>query len=169
MLCLVAQSCLTLCNHMDCSLPGSICPWGFSRQEYWSGLPCPPPRDLPNPGIEPRSPSLQEDSLPAEPQGKPDLISEIRLSRAGDQSRGERALFPATTSIGIHTEDEWRGSQCWVSGGPGAPFWELHLRVRGSPPVSSARARGILILKVLSFLLNTEEKGTYSFRLEKMF
>ena len=44
---------------------------GFSRQEYWSGLPFPPPGDLPNPGIEPRSPTLQEDSLPAEPQGKP--------------------------------------------------------------------------------------------------
>ena len=36
---------------------------GFSRQEYWSGLPCPPPGDLPNPGIEPGSPTLQEDSL----------------------------------------------------------------------------------------------------------
>ena len=44
---------------------------GFSKQEYWSGLPCPPPRDLPNPGIEPRSPALQVDSLPPEPQGKP--------------------------------------------------------------------------------------------------
>ena len=43
----------------------------FSRPEYWSGLPCPPPRDLPNPGIKPRSPALQMDSLPAEPQGKP--------------------------------------------------------------------------------------------------
>ena len=48
-----------------------ICPWGFSRQEYWSGLPCPPPGDLPNPGIEPRSPALQVDSLPSEPPGKP--------------------------------------------------------------------------------------------------
>ena len=44
---------------------------GFSRQEYWSGLPCPPPGDLHNPGIEPRSPALQEDSLPVEPPGKP--------------------------------------------------------------------------------------------------
>ena len=46
---------------------------GFSRQEYWSRLPCPPPEDLPNPGIKPRSPSLQEDSLPSEPPGKPRL------------------------------------------------------------------------------------------------
>ena len=36
---------------------------GFSRQEYWSGLPFPSPGDLPEPGIEPRSPSLQEDTL----------------------------------------------------------------------------------------------------------
>ena len=44
--------------------------WGFSRQEYWSGLPCPPPGNLPNPGIKSRSPTLQADSLPAEPSGK---------------------------------------------------------------------------------------------------
>ena len=36
-----------------------LCPWGFSRQEFWSGLPCPPPGDLPNPGIKPRSPALR--------------------------------------------------------------------------------------------------------------
>ena len=44
---------------------------GFSRREYWSGLPFPSPEDLPNPGIKPRSPALQADSLPAEPPGKP--------------------------------------------------------------------------------------------------
>ena len=48
-----------------------LCLWGFSRQEYCSGLPCPTPRDVPNPGIEPRSPALQEDSLPAELPWKP--------------------------------------------------------------------------------------------------
>ena len=44
---------------------------GFSRQEYWSGLPCPPPGGLLNPGMEPRSPTLQVDSSPSEPRGKP--------------------------------------------------------------------------------------------------
>ena len=44
---------------------------GFSRQEYWSGLPCPPPGNLPHPGIEPRSLTLQADSLPSELSGKP--------------------------------------------------------------------------------------------------
>ena len=43
---------------------------GFSRQEYWSGLPFPSPGDLPNSGIEPRPPTLQADSLPTESQGK---------------------------------------------------------------------------------------------------
>ena len=42
---------------------------GFSRQEYWSGLPFPSPGDLPDPGIEPRSPALQADALPSEPPG----------------------------------------------------------------------------------------------------
>ena len=59
----------------------SVTPWtaalqaplsmGFPRQEYWSGLPCPPPGDLPNTGIELRSPALQANSLPTEPPEKP--------------------------------------------------------------------------------------------------
>ena len=44
---------------------------GFSRQECWSRLPFPSPGDLPDPGIEPRSPALQADTLPSEPPGKP--------------------------------------------------------------------------------------------------
>ena len=44
---------------------------GFSRQEFWSGLPCPSPGDLPNLEIEPRSPALQADALTSEPQRKP--------------------------------------------------------------------------------------------------
>ena len=44
---------------------------GFSRQEYWSGLPFPSPRDLPDPGIEPGSPALEADPLTSEPPGKP--------------------------------------------------------------------------------------------------
>ena len=44
---------------------------GFSRQEYWSGLPFPSPGDLPNPGIEPGFPTLEADALTSEPPGKP--------------------------------------------------------------------------------------------------
>ena len=47
------QSCPTLCNPMDCMQPARLfCSWGFSRQEYWSELPCPPPGGLPDPGIQ---------------------------------------------------------------------------------------------------------------------
>ena len=70
---LVTIVCLLICSVVSGSLghhglyPSRLlCPWGFSRQEYWRGLPCPPPGDLPNPGIEPRS-ALKEDSLPSEP------------------------------------------------------------------------------------------------------
>ena len=56
---------------MDYSPPGSLST-GFSRQEYWSGLPCRPPGDLPDPGIEPASPELQMDSLRLSHQGSPD-------------------------------------------------------------------------------------------------
>ena len=52
---------------------------GFPRQEYWSGLPFPSPGDLPNPGIELRSPALQADSLPSELPGKPHLSLCIRV------------------------------------------------------------------------------------------
>ena len=46
---------------------------GFSRQEYWSGLPFPTPGDLPNPGMEPGSPALEADALTSEPPGKPKM------------------------------------------------------------------------------------------------
>ena len=61
--CLVTQSCPTLCNTMDCSPPGSSV-HGFSRQEYWSGLPFFSPRDLSDPRIKPEFPAWQVDSLP---------------------------------------------------------------------------------------------------------
>ena len=67
------QLCLTLFEPMDCSLPGYLCSWGFSRQGYCRGFPFPPPRDLPNPGIKSvslMSPALAGGSLPLEPPGK---------------------------------------------------------------------------------------------------
>ena len=66
------QSCPTLCNPMDCSLPAPLS-MGFSRQEYWSGLPCPPPGDLPDSEIKPVSPgslALAGEFLATEPPGK---------------------------------------------------------------------------------------------------
>ena len=54
------------CNSMDCIACQVPLSMGFSRQQYWSGLPFPSPGDLPDPGIEPRSAALQADSLPTE-------------------------------------------------------------------------------------------------------
>ena len=67
---LVTQSCLTLCDPMDSSPPGSLS-MGFSRQEYWSGLLFASPEDPPDLGLKLRSPALQMDSLPSELPGKP--------------------------------------------------------------------------------------------------
>ena len=67
------QSCPTLCDPMDCCPQGSLST-GFSRQDYWSGLPCPPPQDLSDPGIKPVCPMstvLKEDSLRLSHQGSP--------------------------------------------------------------------------------------------------
>ena len=57
---------------------------GFSRQEYWSGLPFPSPGDLPNPGIKPGSPALQADALPSDPPGKLVLEANIDLRQCTD-------------------------------------------------------------------------------------
>ena len=73
--CSVTKSCPTLCDPMDCSPRQAPRSMGFSRQEYWRGWPCPPPGDLPNPGIKLRSPALQADFLPSEPPGRPGLGS----------------------------------------------------------------------------------------------
>ena len=61
----VAQSCPSLCDPTDCSPPGSSL-HEFSVQEYWSEVPFPSPRDLPDPGIKPGSPALLSDSLLSE-------------------------------------------------------------------------------------------------------
>ena len=65
-------------------IPWTIQSMEFSRPEYWSGQPFPSPGDLPNPGIKPRSPVLQVDSLPPEPQGQPKNTSEQPIPLQAD-------------------------------------------------------------------------------------
>ena len=66
---------------------------GFSRQEYWSGMPCPPLGDLFHPEIEPRSSALQADSLPSEPpgQGRREAAKHSDIDRKG-QGRSNLSL-----------------------------------------------------------------------------
>ena len=63
---------------MDCIALQAPLFMGFSRQEYWSGLPSPSPGDLPNSGIRPGSPTLQADSLPSEPPGKSSTCDSLK-------------------------------------------------------------------------------------------
>ena len=69
----VAQSCPPLCDPMDCSPPGSSVLGILQVRILVCALPCPPPGDLPNPGMEPGPPALQVDSLLSEPPEKPSL------------------------------------------------------------------------------------------------
>ena len=80
----VTQSCPTLCNPMDCSLPG-FSAQGILQAKILDGLPYPSPGDLPNSGIKPLSPALQADALPSEPPGKPYLLKVLtkRLQTQG--------------------------------------------------------------------------------------
>ena len=77
---LVAQLCSTLWDPIDCSHLGPLS-MEFSRQEYWRGVPFPSPGEIPNPGINPRSPALQADSLPSEPPEKPKVGKITKLIR----------------------------------------------------------------------------------------
>ena len=88
----VAQACLTLCNPMDYITLQAPPSMGFSRQEYWSELSFPSPGDLPDPGIEPRSPALQADALTSEPVGKPLLCGDTVPISGG----GGKLLFQDT-------------------------------------------------------------------------
>ena len=70
---LVAQSCPAFCDPWTVASQAPLS-MEFSRQKYWSGLPFSSPGNLPNPGIEPRSSTLQADSLQSEPPGKPNKL-----------------------------------------------------------------------------------------------
>ena len=69
-MCTQSLSCVACFANPWTELHQILCPRGFSRQEYWSELPCLPPGGLPNPGIKPRSPTLQVDPLLSEPSRK---------------------------------------------------------------------------------------------------
>ena len=95
---------------------------GFSRQEYWNWLPCPPPGDLPNPGIKPRSPELQADSFPSEPPGKPKntRIGSLHLLQGS---------FPTQESNQALLHCRWILCQLSYQESPNFPYPELYLGV----------------------------------------
>ena len=107
--CLVAQSFPTLRPHGLYSAR-LLCLWGFSRQENWNGLLCSPPGDLPNPEIEPTSPTLQVDSLPSEPPGKP------KNTGVGIPSPGEKRASLSLLKGNVPTQEwNWDLLHCrWI-------------------------------------------------------
>ena len=82
----------------------------FSRQEYWSGLPFPSPRDLPNPGIEPGCPALQADTSLSEPPGKPSVISKAttKLYKEHVTQRNQRSQWHPTPVLLPGKSHGWR-------------------------------------------------------------
>ena len=92
-----AQSCLTLCDPLDCSPPGSSVQ-GFPRKEDWSGLPFPSPGDLPGPGMEPTFPALACRVFTTVPQGKPTSFQYLPSILWGDVS-----LFIFLPGSNVHT------------------------------------------------------------------
>ena len=83
-----------------------LCPWGFSRQEYWDGLSCPPPGNLPNPGIKPRSPALEVDSILSESPGKPTNteMGSLSLLQGNLPDSGIKAGSPALLADSLPAE-----------------------------------------------------------------
>ena len=79
MLCVFSVASVELNSLGPCGRSQASLSMGFSRQDYWTGLPCPPSGDLPHPGVEPTSPALQAGSLPTEPPGKPSLAVRIMI------------------------------------------------------------------------------------------
>ena len=93
----------------------------FSRPEYWSGEPFPSSRDLPNPGIELRSPTLQADSIPAEPQGSPYLNLKKKKIK-NDSSTQNIQCYHRNTRIAVVKKTE--NVKCWQASGTTRVFMQ---------------------------------------------
>ena len=104
---------------------------GSSRQEYWSGLPCPSPGALPDPGMELRSPALQADSLPSESRGKPmptPTHEEVPKVRLATFSRDLTAHCTTTSQPGGSSgPDAGAGFQSWLCNPLGLRTWSCSL------------------------------------------
>ena len=97
---------------------------GFSRQESWSGWPCPPPGALPKPGVEPRSPTLQADSLRSEPPGKPmntgvgslSLLQGFFLTQQSNQGTSLYIFYHRMQEVGCGFFTIWgfQKNACWT-------------------------------------------------------
>ena len=106
-------------------------PMGFSRQEYWSGWPCPPPGDLPDPGIQSRSPALPADSLPSAPPGQLHVCYLVLLTtlELGTQTTPTRNTAAEAQRGETLPQEAWPqvGGREWSPGGLASLHKELTL------------------------------------------
>ena len=105
-----------------------LCPWGFSGQEYWSGLPCPPPGDLPNPGTEPRYSTLQVDSLPSEPPGK-HMVSRWITTKVRKKNHSEKGTGSPGVTWLVVEQQSGSESLSWLCGLAALPNLIFQMRV----------------------------------------
>ena len=124
---------------------------GFSRQEYWSGLPFPSPGVLPDPGIEPGSPALQADSLPAEPQGSPRILEWVAfpfskgifLTQESNRGllHGRRILYQSSYQGSLMKNQRLRKCM-WVAQGHTASKWQTGVTPKPNSIPQTQPARG---------------------------
>ena len=133
---------------------------GFSRQEYWSGLPFPSPADLPDPGIEPSSPTLQADALTSEPDPNTEQDREVTAA-VQNATQGYRVLYEernrAATQAsmnpffqrvdGVDPGRDQRPSE-WPAASPSCASDASHLFSRGQPPVPALYILMVLHCKI---------------------
>ena len=116
--------------------PWTIQSMDFSRPEYWSGSLFPSPGDLPNPGIKPRSPELQVDSLPAEDQGSPRILEWVAYPFSSGSSQPRNRTRVSCIAGGFFTN--------WA-------IWELRMWVKDCPNLERTLGK-FLLLKTVAFV-----------------
>ena len=105
-----------------------LCPWRFSRQEYWSGLPCPPSGGLPNSGTEPRYSTLQVDSLPSEPSEK-HMVSRWITTNVRKKNHSEEGTWSPEVTLLVAEQQSDSESLSWPCGLPALPNLIFQMRV----------------------------------------
>ena len=126
---------------------------GFSRQEYWSGLPFSSPGDLPNSGIEPRFPALQADTLTSEPPGKP------RRSHSGTESSSPLITWLVLLATSLHPYGGVGGVLCCAKS---LSWVRLFATLNCSPP--GPFVRGILPARILEWVAMLFSRGSSQLR-----
>ena len=132
---------------------------GFSRQEYWSGLPFPSPGDLPDTGIEPWSPAFQADALTSEPPGKPTMRNAgLHEAQAGIKSAGRNInslRYADDTTLTAESEEEQKSLLMKVKEKSEKVGLKLNIhktKIMASGTITSWQIDGVTVETVADFI-----------------